>query len=57
MHLEHAAEAEHHGPVLGADVEVREGCLGLGGPCRLGGGGGGEGVAWLTGDAMRWVSS
>lgn len=29
QHLQHAAESKHHGPVLGADVEVCEGGLGL----------------------------
>ncbi len=34
-YLQHAAESKHHGPVLGADVEVCEGGLGLVAPCRL----------------------
>jgi len=46
-HLQHAAEAEHHRPVLWAGVEVCEGGLGLVAPRRLGGGRGGQGVARL----------
>lgn len=57
LYLEHAAEPEHKRPVLRADVEVGESCLGLVPSCRLRGRGGGQGVTLLRQHAMGWMPS